>query len=167
MALVRWEPVRELNSLQSEVNRLFNTFFDSPTSTGSAGNGGVRRWLPAMDLVETEDHFVLRADLPGLSEEDVTIELEDDVLTLAGERKTEHEDKREGFYRVERSFGQFRRTLTLPDGVDAERIEAKFDKGVLEVRIPKPEQRKPRRVAIQVGAGERAIEGTESGPAAA
>jgi HSP20 family protein len=167
MALVRWEPVRELNSLQSEVNRLFNTFFDSPTSTGRAGNGGgVQRWLPAMDLVETDDHFVLRADLPGLSEEDVTIELEDDVLTVAGERKAEHEDKREGFYRVERSFGQFRRTLTLPDGVDADRIEAKFEKGVLEVRIPKPEQRKPRRVAIQVG-GERAIEGSESGPDAA
>jgi HSP20 family protein len=163
MALVRWEPVRELTSLQSEMNRLFNTFFDSPSTASGGGNGSsVRRWLPAMDLVETDTHFVLRADLPGLSEEDVAIELEDNVLTVTGERKAEHEDKREGFYRVERTFGQFRRSLTLPEGVEAEAIEARFDKGVLEVRIPKPEERKPRRVAIQVGEGRTAIEGEES-----
>jgi HSP20 family protein len=120
-----------------------------------------------MDLVETDDHFVLRADLPGLSEEDVTIELEDNVLTVSGERKVEHEDRREGFYRVERSFGQFRRALTLPDGVDPEGIGATFEKGVLEVRIPKPAERKPRRVAIQVGdQPAAAIEGQESQPAA-
>ena len=159
MALIRWEPARELNSLQSEMNRLFNTFFDAPT--GSPGNGGARRWLPAMDLVETDDHFVLRSDLPGLSEEDVSIELEDNVLTVSGERKAEHEEKKEGYYRVERSFGQFRRSLTLPDGVDAEGIAATFDKGVLEVRIPKPEERKPRKVAIQVG-DRAAIEGSET-----
>jgi HSP20 family protein len=161
MALVRWEPARELSSLQSEMNRLFNTFFDTPTTTG--GNGGaVRRWIPSMDLVETEEHFVLRADLPGLSQEDVAIELEDNVLTVSGERRAEHEDKKEGFYRVERSFGQFRRSLTLPDGVDADAITATFDKGVLEVRIPKPEERKPRKVAIQVGDRAAAIEGSET-----
>ena len=160
MALVRWEPVRELNSLQSEMNRLFNTFFDTPTTSG---NGGARRWIPSMDLVETESHYVLRADLPGLGEDDVSIELEDTVLTVSGERKSEHEDKKEGFYRVERSFGQFRRSLTLPDGVDADGITAAFDKGVLEVRIPKPEERKPRRVAIHVGGEQNpAIEGSET-----
>ena len=160
MALVRWEPVRELSSLQSEMNRLFNTFFDTPT-TGTNG-GGARRWVPSMDLVETDEHFVLRADLPGLAESDVSIELEDNVLTVAGERTAEHEDKKEGFYRMERSFGQFRRSLTLPEGVDADKIAATFDKGVLEVRIPKPEERKPRRVAIQVGDKPAAIEGSES-----
>jgi HSP20 family protein len=159
MALVRWEPVRELNSLQSEMNRLFNTFFDTPTPGGNGG--GVRRWVPSMDLVETDEHFVLRADLPGLSEGDVSIELEDNVLTVAGERKAEHEEK-EGFYRMERSFGQFRRSLTLPEGVDADGIAATFDKGVLEIRIPKPEERKPRRVAIQVGDKPAAIEGSET-----
>jgi HSP20 family protein len=159
MALVRWEPVRELTSLQSEMNRLFNTFFDSPTP---GNGGGVRRWIPAMDLVETDDQFVLKADLPGLNEGDVNIEVEDNVLTVSGERKSEHEDKREGYYRVERSFGSFRRTLTLPEGVDPEGVSATFDKGVLEVRIPKPEQRKPRRVAIQVGDKPAAIEGSES-----
>ena len=160
MALVRWEPVRELSSLQSEMNRLFNTFFDTPTPGGNGVTS--RRWIPAMDLVETEDNFVLKADLPGLTQDDVDIEVEDNVLTVSGERKAEHEDKREGYYRVERSFGAFRRTLTLPEGVDPEAVSATFDKGVLEVRIPKPEQRKPRRVAIQVGDKPAAIEGDES-----
>jgi HSP20 family protein len=159
MALVRWEPVRELNSLQSEMNRLFNTFFDTPTT---GGNGGARRWIPSMDLVETDTHYVLRADLPGLSEEDVSLEFEDNVLTVAGERKAEHEDKKEGYHRLERSFGTFRRSLTLPDGVDADAIAATFDRGVLEVSIPKPEERKPRRVAIKVGDGTPAIEGSEN-----
>ena len=159
MALVRWEPVREITSLQSEMNRLFNTFFDTPTP----GNGGTpRRWIPAMDLVETEGDFVLKADLPGLKEEDVNIEVEENVLTVSGERKAEHEDKREGYVRVERSYGSFRRSLTLPKGVDAEAVTANFDNGVLEVHIPKPEERKPRRVAIQVGERPAAIEGTET-----
>jgi HSP20 family protein len=158
MALVRWEPVREITSIQSEMNRLFNTFFDTPT----AGNGSAaRRWIPAMDLVETDDHFVLKADLPGLKEEDVSIEVEENVLTVSGEREAEHEDKREGYVRVERSYGSFRRSLTLPEGVDAEAVGANFDNGVLEVRIPKPEERKPRRVAIQVGERPAAIEGAE------
>src|SRR3954447_13674135 len=159
MALVRWEPLREMATLQNEVNRLFGTFFDTPTT---GGNGGLRRWVPPMDLVETDEHFVLRADLPGLGESDVSIELEDNVLTVSGERKAEHEDKKEGFYRMERSFGHFRRSLTLPEGVDADKIAARFAKGVLEVRIPKPEERKPRRVAIQVGDKPAAIEGAES-----
>jgi HSP20 family protein len=160
MALIRWEPARELNSLQSEMNRLFNTFFDTPTAT--PGDSG-RRWIPAMDLVETDEHFVIRADLPGLSDEDVNVELEDNVLTVSGERKAEREDRKEGYYRVERAYGRFQRSLTLPEGVDAEKIEASFDKGVLEVRIPKPEERKPRRVAISVGGGEqKTIEGQES-----
>jgi HSP20 family protein len=160
MALVRWEPVRELTSLQNDMNRLFNTFFDTP-STGNGGNTP-RRWIPAMDLVETDEHFVLKADLPGLAEEDVNLEVEDNVLTVSGERKAEHEDKREGYVRVERSYGAFRRSLTLPEGVDPEGVSARFDKGVLEVHIPKPEERKPRRVAIQVGDHPAAIDGDES-----
>ena len=160
MTIVRWEPFRELSSLQTEMNRLFNAAFE----TGSGGGTSApRRWTPAMDLLETEDEFVLRADLPGLSESDVSIELEDNVLTVSGERKAEHEDKREGFYRMERSYGAFSRSLTLPKGVDPEAVTAAFDRGVLEVRIPKPEERKPRRVEISVGAGEpKTLEGTAS-----
>jgi HSP20 family protein len=159
MALIRWEPAREVNSLQSEMNRLFNTFFgDSPA--GEAAN--FRRWVPAMDLVETDDHFVLRADLPGMSEDDVSIELEDNVLTVSGERNSEQEERREGYHRVERASGRFSRTLTLPEGVDPGAIQASFDRGVLEVRIPKPEERRPRRVAISVGGKQAAIEGQET-----
>ncbi len=153
MAIVRWDPARELDSLQSEVNRLFSSFFDAPTTR--PGNGSTaRRWIPAMDLVETGDHFVLKADLPGMSEGDVTVELENNVLTIAGERKTEHESKQEGFYRLERAMGSFSRSLTLPEGIDPESVQADFNKGVLEVRIPKPEQSKPRRVQIGVGGAE-------------
>lgn len=159
MALVRWEPLREIGSIQNEVNRLFNSFFDTPVS---ASQGQARRWFPAMDLTEVDDHYVLRADLPGLSEEEVKIELEDNILTISGERKSEHEEGREGYYRVERASGSFARSLTLPEGIDPAAIEASFDRGVLEVRIPKPAERKPHRVSIQVGGGERTIEGSES-----
>ena len=166
MALVRWEPVRELTSLQTEMNRLFNTFFDAPTGTGEQGAGPARRWVPAMDLVEADDHFVLRADLPGLDENDVAIEVDGDVLTVSGERKAEHEERGEGFHRIERSYGAFRRSLTLPDGVDPEAVGATFEKGVLEIRIPKPEERRPRRVSIRVGdqVEPAAIEGSEHQP---
>jgi HSP20 family protein len=151
MALIRWEPVRELNSIQNEMNRLFNTFFDSPAAAGGREGQTLQRWIPPMDLVETGDEFVLRADLPGLAEGDVNIELENNVLTLSGERKAEHEESQEGYYRVERSWGAFSRSLTLPDGVDPDAVHAHFERGVLEVRIPKPEARKPRKVAISVG----------------
>ncbi len=161
MAIVRWEPFRELATLQNEVNRLFNSAFDTPTPPGNGG--GARRWMPAMDLVETADHFVLRADLPGLSEKDVKIEVEDNVLTVSGERRSEHETKQEGFHRVERAFGAFSRSLTLPRGVDPAAVTANIDRGVLEVRIPKPETRKPRRIEI-AGQGQehKTLEGVAS-----
>lgn len=164
MALIRWEPVAELNSIQNEMNRLFNTFFEQPAP--GRGNGGARRWMPAMDLVETADHYVLRADLPGLSDEDVNVQLEDNMLTISGERKAEHESEQEGYYRLERAFGAFSRSLTLPDGVEPDGVQAHFDRGVLEIRIPKPAQKKPRQV--QIALGERStdetktIEGAES-----
>jgi HSP20 family protein len=161
MALIRWEPARELQSLQHEVNRLFGTFFDSPTG---AGNGAaLRRWIPAMDLVEDGDYYVLRADLPGLREDQVNVELEDNVLTISGERKSEHEERKQGFYRLERASGAFSRSLTLPEAIDPESIQARFDKGVLEVRVPKPELRKPRRVAISVGDSAPVIDGESKG----
>jgi HSP20 family protein len=163
MALIRWEPAREINSLQQEMNRLFSTFFETPTG-GAASSA--RRWIPAMDLVETDDHFVLRADLPGLSQGDVDLSLEDNVLTLSGERKSEQEERREGYYRVERATGSFSRSLTLPEGVDGDAISATFDKGVLEVRIPKPEQRKPRKLQISVGDAPPEIEGRAAEQAA-
>src|SRR3954453_5527779 len=151
MALVRWDPIRELDSLQGDMNRLFDRFFEDRTA-----NGASRRWIPAMDLVETEDHLVLRSDLPGMTEEDIDIEIKDNVLTVSGERKAENEEKGEGYHRVERAFGSFSRSLTLPQGVDPEQVDANFDKGVLEVRIPKPAEAKPTRVQIGTGT----VEGT-------
>ena len=111
-----------------------------------------------MDLVEEGDHYVLRADLPGLSEKDVKVELENSVLTISGERKSEHEDRKEGYYRIERASGAFSRSLTLPEGIDTDSVQARFDNGVLEVRVPKPEERKPRRVAIGVSGKSPVIE---------
>jgi HSP20 family protein len=151
MALIRWDPIRELDSLQNDMNRLFDRFFE-----GRAANSTSRRWLPAMDLLETEDHLLLRGDLPGMTEEDIDVEIKDNVLTVSGERKAEREDKGEGYHRVERAFGSFSRSLTLPHGVDAGQVEASFDKGVLEVRIPKPAEAKPTRVQI----GKRTVEGS-------
>ncbi len=146
MALVRWDPIRELDSLQGDMNRLFDRFFEGRTPSATS-----RRWIPAMDLVETDDHLVLRGDLPGMTEDDIEIEIKDGVLTVSGERKSESEEKEEGYHRVERAFGSFSRSLTLPQGVDADKVEAHFDKGVLEVKIPKPAEAKPTRVEIGKG----------------
>jgi HSP20 family protein len=151
MALVRWEPVT--------MNRLFTNLFDTPTGAAPSAS----RWIPAMDLAETADAYVLRADLPGVSPDDVAIELEHRVLTVSGERRGEETAEGTGWRRVERSFGSFKRQLTLPQGIDGEAIVASFDNGVLTVTIPKPEERKPRRVSIAVeGAQPKAIEGSEA-----
>jgi HSP20 family protein len=147
--MVRPEP------FSREVDRLFDAFF------GQSDRGG-RRWVPPMDLVEAGDHFVLKADLPGLKDEDVKIEVQDDTLTISGERKAEHEASEGGWYRIERSFGSFSRSLTLPEHVDASAISASFNEGVLEVRIPKPEERKPQRIEIAANGGSQpaAVEGS-------
>lgn len=161
MTVIRWEPV--------SVHRLFNSFFDTATA---ASAGTLRRWTPAIDVVEDESDYVLRADLPGLTAQDVSIELENDVLTVSGERKSEHDVRKAGYYRIERSSGSFRRSLRVPEGVDPEAVKATFEQGVLEVRVPKPEPRKPRKVAISVGGGTEAaltpgIEGATTEPQAA
>lgn len=143
----------ELSTIHGEMNRLFSTFFDTPTAHRSNG-GTMRRWMPAMDIVEAGEHYVIKADLPGMTEADVNIEIKDNVLTISGERKAEREEKHEGFYRVERSSGSFSRALTLPEGLDPEAVTATFANGVLEVRFPKPVQAAPHRVQIAVGGGE-------------
>jgi HSP20 family protein len=149
MALIRFEPLGELNTIQNEMNRLFNTFFDQSAPTGQSSGVGERRWIPAMDLVETVDHYALRVDLPGVREDDVTVQLEDNVLTVAGQRVPEN-DKGEGYYRRERAFG------------------AQFDLGVLAITIPKPEQKKPRQVQIHLSPsadGSQLLEGNETSTA--
>jgi HSP20 family protein len=159
MAVIRWEPARELQAIQQEMNRLFGSAYPQ----GNGANGATAsRWIPPMDVAEDEEHFVLRADLPGVEETNVNVELEDNVLTISGERKSDTEERRDGYHRIERAYGTFSRSLTLPEGIDPEAIGASFSKGVLEVRIAKPEQRKPRKVAISVGDSHSVIEGSAS-----
>lgn len=147
--LVRPEP------FSSEFSRLFNTLWEAPN--------GSRHWVPEMDLVETDDSYLLKADLPGMKQEDVAIEYNDGTLTISGERQSEYERKEKGFFRLERSFGKFSRSLTLPEGIDPDKIDAAFHDGVLDVTIPKPEQRKPRRIAIGNGSGKpETLEGSAS-----
>jgi HSP20 family protein len=147
--LIRPEP------FSTDVNRLFNSLWEQPAAA--------QRWLPAMDLVETEDHYLLKADLPGMRQDDVAIEFSDGTLTISGERNAEYERKEKGFFRLERAFGKFSRSLTLPDGIDPDKIAASFHDGVLEVTIPKPEQRKPRRITVSGnGDGTPTIEGSST-----
>ena len=163
--MIRFEPLGELNTIQTEMNRMFNTLFDQPSrrSGSVASDSGLteRRWIPPMDLVETPDHYVIRADLPGVREDDLSVQFEDHTLTIAGQRAAEH-DPQEGYYRLERAFGAFSRALTLPDGIDPDRVQAEFDRGVLQILIPKPEQRKPRQVQINAGQPSTLIEGDKA-----
>jgi HSP20 family protein len=131
------------------MSRLFERIFQRP-----GDGGGDRRWIPAMDLVEKDDHFELRADLPGLSEDDVNVEIQDGVLTISGERREEEEETREGYRRVERAFGRFTRSISLPDGINPDEVQANFENGVLTVRIPKPQESEPRRVQIGQAEGQ-------------
>jgi HSP20 family protein len=144
MAVVRFEPFRELAALQTEMSRLLNQGYGGQ---GTPGDGGTS-WLPALDVWETEGEIVVSVDLPGVSEDQVAIEVEDGILTVGGQRDREVELNEDRYYRFERRVGTFSRSVTLPQGVDEGTINAAFTDGVLEVRIPKPEERKPKRIPI-------------------
>src|SRR5215210_105611 len=153
MALVRWEPFRELAALQNEMGRWMSQMAGGAPS---ATNGHSSTWLPAVDVWETEKELVLSFDLPGIPEDKISVELDDNVLTVTGERERKDERSSDRFYRYERRFGQFARSVTLPTGVKEEEINADYRDGVLEIRVPKPEEPKPKR--IQIGS-QGAIEG--------
>ena len=157
MALVRWEPFRELAALQNEMSRWMGTLGEQ---TGP-GNGGSSTWLPAVDVWETEKELVLSFDLPGIPEDGIAVELDDNVLTVSGERERTKEHSSERFYRFERRYGRFSRSVTLPSGVKEDDISADYKDGVLEIRVPKPEEPKPRRIEIG-SSGKSAIEGTST-----
>ena len=144
----------EITTLQNEMSRLLNT-------VGGSGNGGSRQWMPAVDAWETDDEVVYAFDLPGISEDKIAIEFEDGSLTVSGERERTQEVSDDRLYRYERRFGSFSRSIALPQGVTEDSIKADYKDGVLEVRVAKPEQPKPRR--IQIGSGPQAtIEGKSS-----
>jgi HSP20 family protein len=151
MAMVRWEPFRDLFSLQERMNRLFDESYRG-RSAGSEEDwalGGA--WAPAVDIYERDGNLVLKAELPGLDPKDVDIRVENNVLTLRGQRKFENEVKRESFHRVERSYGSFSRSFTLPSTVDTDKVKADFKDGVLQVTLPTREEAKPKQIAINVG----------------
>lgn len=150
--LVRWEPFRELAAFQSEMSRLMNGLTE--------GNGRTTQsWVPAVDVWETEDSLVYAFDLPGLTKDEISIELEDGALTVSAQRKREHEVSEDRYFRYERRFGTFARTIALPQGVGEDAINADYRDGVLEVRVGKPEQAKPRRIEIG-GTEHKTIEGS-------
>ena len=140
--LVRWEPFRELASLQSEMSRFLNGLYDGP---GRA----TQNWVPVLDVWETDSEVVSAFDLPGVSEDEIGIEVKDETLTVTASREKTEEAKDEGFYRFERRYGTFARAVGLPQGVDQNQISARYENGVLEIRVPKPEEQKPRKIALQ------------------
>lgn len=152
MAIVRSTPSRYVSPFGSEFGRLFSTFFDTatPVSTGLAGT--TRGFVPALDIVEHDEDYRITVDLPGLSEDDVKVEILDGTLSISGERAGASEQSKDGYRRIERTFGRFNRSLTLPKGVDATAVHAGFKNGVLEVTVPKPETAKPQQVQIAVEA---------------
>jgi len=145
MAVVRWDPFRDLNLLQDRMNRLFedanrNWKSDEPASTTT--------WSPAVDIFETESEIVVKAEVPGMDRKDITLNLENNVLTLRGERRFLKETKEENYHRIERSYGGFSRAFSIPVTVDEEKIRADYQDGVLKIVLPKKEQLRPKQIKI-------------------
>ncbi len=151
MTLVRWEPFRNLVSVQSRMNRIFDEAFRGQPGASEDDWALGGNWAPAVDIFEHEDNIVLKAELPGIDPKDVNIHVENNVLSLRGERKFETEVKREDCHRVERAYGTFSRSFTLPNVVNTEKIDAEYKDGVLKVTLPQKEEAKPKQISIAVG----------------
>ena len=150
--LVRWEPFRELATLQNEMSRFMNGLLE--------GNGqSAQSWVPTVDVWDTDDEVVYAFDLPGIPEEAISVELEDGALTISAERTRAHQVEDGKYFRFERRFGTFSRTIGLPQGADEDAVSARYEHGVLEVHVRKPEQPKPRKIQIGVGNSHKTIEG--------
>ncbi|GAB4376253.1 MAG: Hsp20/alpha crystallin family protein [Acidobacteriota bacterium] len=149
MALVRWNPFSELERIQREVNRLFDdTALRRLTSEGDEPIASA--WVPPVDIAEDKDNITITVDLPGLDRDDVHVAIEDNRLTISGERKFEKKSEDREWSRVERAYGAFTRTFSLPNVVDTDRVEAKMDRGVLTIVLPKREEAKPKQIEVKV-----------------
>jgi HSP20 family protein len=142
----RWDPFRDLVSIQDELNRLFGRTFVGPETTRPSAAG---TWMPSMDVFETDDKIVAEIELPGVDPEAVDVSVEDSTLSVTGSREFTNELKNENVHSVERRYGAFNRAITLPQTADTEKVEARFDKGVLRVEVPKVERAKPKRIEIK------------------
>jgi HSP20 family protein len=147
MALVSWTPMQNFAAFQGQLNQLFDQFFRG--GNGEEVNWGVSAWIPPVDLYETDEAFVLKAEPPGLTTDEIQIEVHDRTLTLHGERKTEARMTEAHYQQRERAYGSFQRVFALPTSVDAEKVQASFTNGVLELRLPKHEMAKPKRIAVE------------------
>jgi HSP20 family protein len=144
--LMSVDPFRDLFDLQRGINRLFEENF----GRSSQQEAGLSAWTPAVDVFENENEFVLKLELPEVNREDVKVNLNDNMLSITGERRLENEEKRDGYHRIERSYGQFYRSFTLPPNVNTEAINAQFKDGVLRLTLPKKEEAKPKQIEVSV-----------------
>lgn len=148
MPLIRWDPFRDLVSLQERINKLFEDNILRTRSGVDAMDAGV--WSPPVDIFETTESIVLKAELPGLDKKNIHIEVKDNVLTLTGERTFDKTIKEENYHRMERCYGSFIRSFTLPSSVDKDKVKARFKDGILEVSLPKSEKAKPKQITVEV-----------------
>jgi HSP20 family protein len=147
MEVVRWEPLEDLNGFHSRMNELFEEAFNGSRPYLGSGNGV---WLPAVDILESKDGYLLRAELPGMRREDFNLEVKDGTLTLSGERKVDEAANGVQYHRVERTAGKFSRSFSLPQTVKSEEIKATYRDGILEIHVPKAEEAKPKQISISV-----------------
>jgi len=146
MNLVRWNPWREMETFSDRVNRLFDGRFFSPVWLSE--ESGLRDWAPVVDIYDHDEKIVVKAELPGVDKKDIHVDVKDGVMTLRGERSFENEVKEGNYHRKERAFGKFHRSFTLPEGLDPDKVEADYKDGVLKIEIPKPEEKKPKKITI-------------------
>lgn len=146
MAITRWRPFRDIVSIQDEMNRLFDDFFGRPLTRPECEDA----WSPSVDVSETKDNVIINAEIPGMSKEDVKVSVQDNVLTLSGERKQEKEEKNANYHRIERNYGSFRRSFTLPTPVQPDKVKATYKDGILRITLPKTEEVKPKEIPISV-----------------
>jgi HSP20 family protein len=146
MSITRWDPFQNLATLQDQVNRLF----EAPLAGRRAENSNLTAWAPAVDIYETENELVIKADLPDINEKDLDVRVENNMLTIRGERKFEQKVKEDNYLRIERTYGSFSRSFSLPNTVNTESIHAEYKNGVLTVQLPKRAESKPRQVKVNV-----------------
>jgi len=148
MAIERWDPFREMSSLQDRMNSIFTNFrMRTPLAEEEIAQG---KWIPAVDIYETTEAIILKAELPGITKEDIQVEVKDNTLTLKGEKKFSPEVQEENYHRIERSYGAFQRVFTLPGTVQTDRVKAKCKDGILEIVLPKVEKAKPKQIKVEV-----------------
>lgn len=148
MTLVRFDPFRGMATLQDRINRIFDDAF--VRSRDAEDDINLCAWRPAVDIFDNEENIIINAELPGVEKKDVSVELKDNIITIKGERVIDKEVKEESYFRKERCFGTFQRAFTLPDAVSSDKVKAVFKDGVLRVEIPKPEEKKPKQISVNI-----------------